>query len=353
MTPRSLAKKLVPWRYRHRLRRLQQWLRLRRDARVPLHGGHLAANPDPAQASTSASVTSASTDSAAAAWDEKHANDVGSSWIENPIVMAALQARQTGDPGRFWLNHLFEERLKEPVERVLSIGCGAGGHEILIASEGWARHIEAFDASPAGIEKARAEAERLGLAQLDFSVRTFEDFAASGPDAPTYDVVLFAGSLHHVRDLEGVLSRVRRCLKREGRLLFSEYVGPTYAIYPPERVALLNRLLDAIPAEYKRAPDVCWHNPTIDDVMRLDPSEGVRSGILLDVLGMYFDFEWKQDFGGAILHPIFDLLDGPRLADGSAGSQAVVSLLIEVEDLLMAQGTLPSDMCLGICRHKG
>jgi len=285
-------------------------------------------------------------------WDDKHENELGSAWTDNPLVVSAIEARQTGAAGRFWLGWLFEEQLKEPVGRVISIGCGAGGHEIMISHERWADQIDAFDASSAGIDKARENAADLGLDNIDFRVSTFEEFAESGPDSPTYDVALFAGSLHHVRDLEGMLSRIRRCLKPDGRLLFNEYVGPTYSIYPPERVAILNRVLRAIPAEYKREPDVQWVNPTIDTVMRQDPSEGVRSSIVLDVLGMYFDFELKRDFGGGLLHPIFDLLDGARLADGSVDSRAVVSMLIETEDLLTEHGVIGSDMCFGICRHK-
>jgi SAM-dependent methyltransferase len=291
-------------------------------------------------------------DPAQAIWDEKHENEIGSSWTNNPLVVSAIELRQTGQVGRFWLGWLFEEQLKEPVERVLSIGCGAGGHEIMIAHEGWANQIDAFDASSGGIERARSHAAELSLNNIDFRVSTFEEFAENGPDAPIYDVVLFAGSLHHVRDLEGMLSRVRRCLKANGRVLFNEYVGPLYAIYPPQRVAILNRVLRSIPAEYKREPDIQWVNPTIDDVMRQDPSEGVRSAILLDVLEMYFDFELKIDFGGGLLHPIFDLLDTKRLADGSVDSEAVVSMLVETEDLLTEYGVIDSDMSFGICRHK-
>ena len=80
---------------------------------------------------------------------------------------------------------------------------------------------------------------------------------------------------------------------------------------------MINRVLHTIPAEFKLAPNVEWRNPSIDDVMRNDPTEAVRSSILLDVLGFYFDVELKVDFGGGILHPMFDLLNGPRLADGS------------------------------------
>ncbi len=85
----------------------------------------------------------------------------------------------------------------------------------MISHEGWANQIDAFDASSAGIEKVRAHAARLGLDNIDFQVSTFEEFAEKGPDSPTYDVALFAGALHHIRDLEGMLpgtaSSIRTC----------------------------------------------------------------------------------------------------------------------------------------------
>ncbi|MAG32036.1 MAG: hypothetical protein CL908_14230 [Deltaproteobacteria bacterium] len=337
----DLIKNWIPWRMRHRLRRLQQRLDPRRARRLPVHTERVADGLPTTTVSPTESL-----------WNQKHEGEIRSAWTSNPLIQSAIQLRQTGDPERFWLGWLFEDCLKQPAERVLSVGCGAGGHEIMMAHQGWADHVEAFDSSAAGIEKARGDAAALGLDDIDFRLSTFEEFAETGPDFPTFDVVFFAGPLHHIRDLEGMLSRVRRCLKPDGALLFNEYVGPAYSIYPPDRVAIINRVLRSIPAEYKREKDIQWVNPTIDEVMRHDPSEGVRSSIVLDLLGMYFDYELKRPLGGGLLHPIFDLLDGKRLADGSTDAEAVVSMLIETEDLLTDHGVIEPDMYIGICRHK-
>ena len=53
-----------------------------------------------------------------------------------------------------------------------------------------------------------------------------------------------------------------------------------------------------------------------------------------------------------MVHPLFDILDAERFADGSPSYRAVISMLVETEDLLTENGIIDSDICFGICRHK-
>jgi SAM-dependent methyltransferase len=79
-----------------------------------------------------------------------------------------------------------------PRSRVLSLGCGIGDAELLLA-----RHVAevmGIDVSPSAIRQARADAARLGIANARFE-------QASAP-AGRYDVVIAIFFLHHLPDAE-------------------------------------------------------------------------------------------------------------------------------------------------------
>jgi SAM-dependent methyltransferase len=290
-----------------------------------------------------------SSSKAQAHWDRMYDDSIVSAWTQSPAVARELYIRMTGKPG-YWLEWVFTDGMPG-VDRMLSIGCGDGSHELAIARRGFARHVTAFDGSPLGIGRAAAIAEEEGL-PIDFSVKLFETFVADpGPD-DSYDCVMFCGSLHHVLDLEGMLGAVRKVLKPGGYLIVNEYVGPCYQLYPQSQVAIVNRFLERIPTEFRLGPDVVLELPTIEMIMEADPSEGVRSALIPTLVPMYFDPEHVRMAGGALLHPIFGMLNGTKVIDGSLESTALVEMLIACENELTAAGALQHDFLFGIYRNR-
>lgn len=280
-------------------------------------------------------------------WDDQFETGVRSSWFAYPAVLSELNRRVTGRDA-FWLSWVLQEYLPERLERVLSIGCGDGSHELMMARHNFVGSVDAFDLSPAGIAKAEQEARSENM-NAHFSVRDFDDFIANpGID---YDAVFFIGSLHHVKDLEGMLAAVRKSLRRDGYLIISEYVGPCYNIYPDDRITIINNTLDLLDPVFKLRPDARWTNPTIETVFSIDPSESVRSELIPPFLKFYFEPELIRPIGGALLHPLADHLNSTKLNDGSAESKTIVRMLIQIENQLEAAGLLPSDFMVGIYRN--
>lgn len=269
-------------------------------------------------------------------------------WHSNPLVVAEIGRRLGTDA--HWLFWVFQQKLATKPRRLLSIGCGDGAHELLVARHGLADYVEAFDLSEVGIAKAQqaVEAEKLNAR---FYQSSFDDFIARPVDTP-FDAVMFVGSLHHVRELEGMLSKVRDILTDDGVLIYNEYVGPCYIILPEEQVSIVNHVIAAIPPEFKHSANVHWINPTIEVVMNGDPSESVRSSLIRPFMRMYFNVAWEAGFGGALLHPLFQMLHGDKLADGSPESRAVVGLCIEIENALMRAGALQNDFYIGVATPR-
>lgn len=287
-------------------------------------------------------------ETAAHHWDDMYARAVRSAWTQNAIVEREVYTRMTGQAG-FWLEWVFTAAMP-PLNRLLSIGCGDGGHEIAIARRGFARHTTAFDASPVAIQQASTIAQAENL-PVEFSVRTFEEFVANPPPAASFDAVLFSGSLHHVKDLEGMLSTVKEALRPGGWIIVNEYVGPCYQLYPQSQVNVVNDVLRRIPPAFRAAPDEFLTLPTIDTIMATDPTEGVRSALIPILLPMYFRPEHVRMAGGALLHPLFGYLNSAKLNDGSPESEAVTSMLIGLEDVLTRTGVLSHDFLFGIYRR--
>lgn len=289
-------------------------------------------------------------DRTATLWDDNYAAQRRSSYIANPLVTAEIFRRMTGTT-KFWLYWAFEDYVRHRPQRLLSIGCGDGGHELTIARNDYAAHVDAFDVSSGGIALAQATARAENLTNVNFYVDSFEHFVADPPQQ-TYDFIMFAGSLHHVRDLEGMLHTAGTLLEPGGLLMFNEFIGPVYCIFPPPQVAVVNAMLNAIAPEFKISPHAQWCNPSIETVFAADPSESVRAPLVVPLLEAYFDVKWKRYFGGALLHLIFDHLDGARINDGSPELSSIVRLLIETENALTEARVLEHNFCWGFCQHR-
>ena len=94
-----------------------------------------------------------------------------------------------------------------PCARALDLGCGDGR----LTAELPAREVVGADVSRVALERARRRAPGLAWVELD-------------PEQPlpfadgAFDLVLCAETLEHVRDVQGLLSEVRRVLRPRGRV---------------------------------------------------------------------------------------------------------------------------------------
>lgn len=273
-------------------------------------------------------------------------------WTQHPLIEAAVYRRISGGSNKYWLNWLLEDQLEGRFERALSLACGMGGHELIMAHSGRVARIDAFDLSPKSVAHAREEAQKAGIDNVHFFEAGFDDFDAKLGDA-TFDLVCFFGSLHHVREIESVLSAVHRRLTPGGKLVFNEYTGDCYAILDERKVAAINGLLATLDPVFLNPDRPRYVNLTLDAMLAGDPSEGVRAALILPFLRHRFEFELLRPFGGGVLHMLYRSLDHTKITDGSPESESIVRLLIEVDRLLYEDtGYLPSDFHVGICRKR-
>ena len=91
-----------------------------------------------------------------------------------------------------------------------------------------------------------------------------------------FDLVLSCGALHHLTELEDLLDKVHGLLQPDGHFVVMEFVGPNRFQWTARQCALINGLLAQLDPRYLRGGvRETFGPPTIDEMLRIDPSEAV------------------------------------------------------------------------------
>lgn len=115
--------------------------------------------------------------------------------------------------------------------RVLDIGCGLGGIDLLLVREHGAGHVVGIDVNPDVIVLARGLAERKGLSHA-------VSFEASTPGPlvfpdNSFDVVFSKDAMVHVPDKKAFYREILRVLRPGGRLMASDWFWKPDAAHDP------------------------------------------------------------------------------------------------------------------------
>ncbi|WP_447892987.1 class I SAM-dependent methyltransferase [Pseudomonas marginalis] len=271
-------------------------------------------------------------------------------WLAVPTVQRRHQHKATagsGHPG--WVQYCLKEFLGNPAPgtRMLSIGCGTGTLERELYRLKAFEHCDGVDIAPAALEVARAEALAMGASTIQYALCDIERTDLPGNH---YDAVWFNGSLHHIRELEVVCQRVRHSLKPGGWLFFNEYVGANHFAFDAQQRAAISHAFGLIPEHLRHSfvkgsyGQVQQVVPLPDpaEVVKVDPSEAVRSADILQVVQEHFDVRALNLCGGSLLQFLLHGIAGNFTADNPQ-SLRVLQMLFDIEDGLIESGTLKSD----------
>jgi len=272
-------------------------------------------------------------------------------WTSNDIIGKEIYSRMTnGRTTEHWLSWVINDYFKDKhFSSMLSPGCGVGDHEIMIANSGLVDSIDAFDFSESSIKLAKQKAINSG-SKINFYIDDLNNFEIA--KYKKYDLIFTSGALHHVKELERYLSIVQTSISDNGYFIINEYVGDCYNIYNDKQLNIINRFMKCLGPDLIQNGNIELNNPTINQVMSSDPSESVRSKLIVPFLKYYFDIELFNPFGGFILHPLYPLLNNSAFNEKRAETDAIIKLLLAFEDILMSEKLLDTDFALIICRKK-
>jgi ubiquinone/menaquinone biosynthesis C-methylase UbiE len=234
--------------------------------------------------------------------------------------------------------------LVPPAKKLLSIGCGIASSEENLVKQGFVEHVTAFEASTVAIDNAK---KRLGESGLLSKFEFYsEDILSAGiPDA-TFDVIYVAAAIHHFAKIEEMFELMHRVLKPNGLLIYDEYIGPDHHLYDEHVYKYLDEINDCLAEKYRRdfisngAIRNIVPRATLEQMLELDPSEGVHASMILPLTYKYFDVERRGDYGGSVMRRFFcGILTNFDFEDPE--DQTIGRLIILIEDILLRTGQLP------------
>ena len=259
----------------------------------------------------------------------------------------------------YWAEDLFLKLYLEnnKIESILSICCGYGDVERhFIEKLGGVKYCLGVDIAEGAIEIAKRRADDAGLDYLHYECADLNDYHW---ERDAFDLVISNGALHHLRNLEEVIAGIKRTLTANGIMYACEYVGPSYMdhtrrqheiinacafLVPPE---LRGRRPIPVPPQFRRIFDVVsrlyyaafqkeqpwwpkWKKVLAnvlskiinrqqnrlafgvvyispkERLLRIDPSECVRSADIIPLLQKTFQHMEIRQFGGGILQHALD-----------------------------------------------
>jgi SAM-dependent methyltransferase len=279
-------------------------------------------------------------------------------WMASRWVRGHLNRRVSGDPRCDWLTWFLgryagRRHLFGGLRRFLVLGCGSGWVERRLAEWPTIGAIDAQDIAEGAVRAAEAKARELGLDQISYQVANLDRDSLPGR---TYDVVVAHSVIHHVEQLERALDQIARSLRPGGVLALNEYVGPARLQYTDRALAILNDVMARLPARYRRSAvlgEVYPHRerPDREYLMRVDPSESVRSDEILGLVEERFEVLERFELGGAVLQPLlYDMVQ--NFDDDDPYDAALLRTLCVLEELLVDGDALASDYVFLVARPR-
>ncbi|MBI2429652.1 MAG: class I SAM-dependent methyltransferase [Ignavibacteriales bacterium] len=282
----------------------------------------------------------------------KHTTSEIRSWTEIPAVQLRINKKISNDDNIDHYTYAARKYFCDGRKRIaLSLGCGAGGNEILWAKTASFSHIDAIDISAPRIESAKQKA----LTEHLDSILRFRvgDVHSVFSAATRYDVIIAEGILHHITPLRDALRSIKSLLKDDGLLIINDFVGPSRFQWTQQQLDESNLLLSSFPERLKIQhngnPKRKIHRPGLIPMYLYDPSEAVESHDILKFVEQNFSVVEKKEYGGTILHLVFkDIAHHFVQPDDEA--QTVLHQCFSKEDELLLNLSLKSDFVFLVCK---
>ena len=222
----------------------------------------------------------------------------------------------------------------------LSLGCGAGHLDRILKQRGFTfRSFTGIDISGEAIARARTLADEVGLAP---TIRyAAEDLNRIELAACSFDFIYFFQSLHHIEALEHVLRQCTLALRPQGLLLVNEFVGPSRFQWTAKQLEMANHVMTLLPHDLRRnLQRGGWktriERPTVQHMVRRDPSEAVRSSDIEGLLKAHFEILGEWSWGGTLNHLVFQDI-AANFDPENAFQCSIVDLLIHHENVLIQE----------------
>jgi SAM-dependent methyltransferase len=241
-----------------------------------------------------------------------------------------------------------------PFKRGISIGCGIGAKETALLAKGLVEHFDMFELSDVSLGQAVSNARNAGVADRVSLVRA--DAFSTVTKRDLYDFIHWDNSLHHMSDVEQAVRWSHHVCKAGGMFFMNEYVGPTRFQWTRNMLIIGNRIRNLLPQRYffnrdnalgmgletalrENNPHAFFprliSTPSIDAMLKTDPSEAADSARILPAVKRYFPGADITITGGAVYHLVLnDILQNFHENDDAW----LLDLFLLIDDMMIAMG---------------
>jgi len=233
-------------------------------------------------------------------------------------------------------------RLKQTgANRILSLGSGAGQVEIGIAQTMRKLGVDDFafacvELSEPQITRARRNTEDQGISdRFEFIQADLNTWNASQNE---YACVMCHHALHHVQDLEHLLTQIMTALHPDGAFITMDVIGRNGHMRWPETLAIVEHIWQFIPDEKKvqrvlKTMDIQFVNRDCS----VRGFEGIRAqDILPQLIAQGFGFEKFLAWGG--LTEVFTMHYGGNYDSNNEKDRAFIDFIHYLNELLIDLG---------------
>jgi ubiquinone/menaquinone biosynthesis C-methylase UbiE len=229
---------------------------------------------------------------------------------------------------------------------MLSLGCGAGGVEMVIAQNAPHAEYVCLDINGDLFERACEQAREQGL-RFEFRTTDLNRGSYGGP----FDLVMCHASLHHLVELEHVMGGIERCLAPDGQLLVIDVNTPNgFRMADPTRKAA-SVVFAALPERF-RWNHTAYRSKWLDEKLyqpaaMMEGMECQRSADVLPLLRKHFaELSFVPYFG--LCRRFFDTMYGPNYDLSRPLDRAIVEWIWELDCESVDCGALPPESFLGV-----
>ena len=272
---------------------------------------------------------------------------VPAAWTEVEVRSADLIRRLTGND---LVGHVAQRlRDRAGAARMLSLGSGPGGVEIVIAQNAREAAIVCMDINPDLLELGRQRAGDMAL-NLEF---VEADLNTVELPRGAFDVVFCHAALHHVIELEWLMDQVARALRPGGVFITTDVVTRNGYLMWPETREIVLAIWKLLPARH-RLNHIAYAAPLIDDeIWEADTSlsgmECARSEHILPAINDRFATEHFVPYL-SICRRFFDTMYGPNYDLTAPLDKSIFDWIWEMDRHYLATKRLRPENFFGIYR---
>lgn len=270
-------------------------------------------------------------------WDGRNLKQDRTAWWDSEKIIKHMNYLISGKEENGWNAGAIEQlkKIRKRFKNAVSVGCGIGKKEMQLLEQGVVDEFVCFELSEERVRIGKELAKSKGLEERIKFYR--EDFFESEWINKKFDLVFWDNSLHHMPDVYEAVKVSKEILNEDGVFFCNDYIGESRFQWSDEKLDYVNRIRDGLDESIFHVGDEIFprhrKRPTIENMMKADPSEAADSENILPAIKKYFENPRITMLGG-VIHLI--LLD--RMIQNIPEDSSLMDELIAADDEAIKRG---------------